>query len=444
MIASQAKKHVFLSDYSNLSLRSGTYDIMKGFEEKNVKIDHNMAIDSHLMNMKHWPSLVFNPNTKSSWESVLRGYYDTEEYKRMNSKVHNNPLLAKMATKNFLDGILKGIEDNRSQLQNNQQGSQGQNPQGNNQQGNNQQGNNPSNQGGQNPMQSFFQQLGQMSRQQSQNIINGMVAALGNQAGQTEEMADAFAGFSHMGVPLERYDIDQVRELLSNRIAINMLKIFRKMVSLPMGKNLTAPSPRRGIPIGTKVMRSFSEIVDLQPSEFLDDDLMSYKIATRTAMVKQRYSGIKNVVVYLDKSGSMGGTMPFEGEYIEKVAFAGGCAFALAKQLKAMGGFLRLKLFDTEVHKEITDNFQILKAATSIQADGGTNITGVLEDSLQYADEQVILVSDGIDMVSEEATRKASQIDMRCVLVQESNDVLEKYLKVQHVNKLEGNFLMEV
>ena len=207
MIASQAKKHVFLSDYSNLSLRSGTYDIMKGFEEKNVKIDHNMAIDSHLMNMKHWPSLVFNPNTKSSWESVLRGYYDTEEYKRMNTKVHNNPLLAKMATKNFLDGILQGIEDNRSQLQNNQQGSQGQNPQGNNQQGNNQQGNNPPNQGGQNPMQSFFQQLGQMSQQQSQNIINGMVAALGNQAGQTEEMADAMVGFSHMGVPLERYDI---------------------------------------------------------------------------------------------------------------------------------------------------------------------------------------------------------------------------------------------
>jgi predicted esterase YcpF (UPF0227 family) len=66
------------------------------------------------------------------------------------------------------------------------------------------------------------------------------------------------------------------------------------------------------------------------------------------------------------------------------------------------------------------------------------------KNALQYADEQVILVSDGIDMVSEEAARKASQIDMRCVLVQESNDVLEKYLKVQHVNKLEGNFLMEV
>jgi hypothetical protein len=431
MIASQAKKHVFLNDYGSLSLRSGTYDIMKRFEEqKKVVLDHNMAIDSHLMNAKHWPSLVFNPNSKSSWESVLRGYYDSEEYKRMNEKVHGNPLLARMATTNFLDGILKGIEDNQPQM--------------NNQQGNNQNGNSPGNQGGQNPMQSFFQQLNQMPQQQNQSIVSGLVAALGSQAGKTEEMADSMAGFSHMGVPLERYDFDQVRELLGNKIAINMLKIFRKMVSLPMGKNLTAPSPRRGIPIGTKVMRSFSEIVDLQPSEYLDDDLMSYKIATRTAQVKQRYSGIKNVVVYLDKSGSMGGSMPFEGEYIERVAFAGGCAFALAKQLKAMGGSLKLKLFDTEVHREITDNFEILKAATSIQADGGTNITKVLEDALQYSDEQVILVSDGIDSVDESAARKAGGIDMRCVLLQERSEVLEKYLKVQHVDKLEGNFLMEV
>jgi uncharacterized protein with von Willebrand factor type A (vWA) domain len=109
-----------------------------------------------------------------------------------------------------------------------------------------------------------------------------------------------------------------------------------------------------------------------------------------------------------------------------------------------MGGSLKLKLFDTDVHKEITDNFEILKAAASIKADGGTNITNVLEDALQYSDEQVILVSDGIDIVSEESARKASKIDMRCVLLQERSEILEKYLKVQHVEKLEGNFLMEV
>lgn len=433
MNPNQTKKHVFLSDYSSLSLRSGTYDVLKNFEAKNVVIDHNMAIDSHLMNMKHWPSLVFNPNSKTSWEAVLRGYYESEEYKRMNEKVHGNPILAKMATTNFLDGILQGIQNSQPQMPNNQQGNSG----------NNQQGSSQGNQG-QNSMQGFFQQLNQMPQQQSQNIVNGMVAALGKQAAKTEDMADAMAGFSHMGIPLERYDFDQVREILANRIAINMMKIFRKMVSLPMGKNLTAPSPRRGIPIGTKVMRSFSEIVDLQPSEYLDDDLMSYKIATRTAQVKQRYSGIKNVVVYLDKSGSMGGSMPFNGEYIERVAFAGGCAFALGKQLRAMGGSLKLKLFDTEVHKEITDNFEILKAATSIRADGGTNITNVLEDAMQYSDEQVMLVSDGVDRVDESAARKASEIDMRCVLIQESNAILEKYFRVQHVDKLEGNFLVEV
>jgi hypothetical protein len=63
--------------------------------------------------------------------------------------------------------------------------------------------------------------------------------------------------------------------------------------------------------------------------------------------------------------------MPFEGQNIQRVAFAGGCAFALAKQLR---------LFDTEVHREITEYFDILKTARSISADGGTNITKVFED----------------------------------------------------------------
>ena len=423
MLPSQAKKHVFLNEYSSQALRSSTYDIMQSFEQKNIALDHSMALDSHMMNYKHWPSLVFNPNTRSSWENVLRGYYDSDEYKRMNEKVHSNPLLAKMATMNFLESVVKSVNKNQQ----------------------NQGGNQPSGQqGGQNNIQSYFNQLNQMPQQQSQQIVQGIVASAASQASDTDDMADAMAGFSHMGIPLERYDLDQVREILSNKVAINMMKIFRKMVSLPMGKNLTAPSPRRGIPIGTKVMRSFSEIVDMLPGEYLDDDLMTLKVATRTAQVRQRYSGIKNVVVYLDKSGSMGGSMPYEGDYVQRVAFAGGCAFALAKQLRGMGGHLTLKLFDTEVHREITDYFDILKAACSISADGGTDITKVLEDALQYGDEQVILVSDGIDSVSEEAARKASQIDMRCVLLQESNEILERYLKVQRVDKLEGNFLMEV
>ena len=424
MLPSQAKKHVFLNEYSSQALRSSTYDIMQSFEQKNIALDHSMALDSHLMNHKHWPSLVFNPSSKSSWQSVLRGYYESDEYKRMNEKVHSNPLLAKMATMNFLDSVIKSVNKNSSQVQ----------PQGN--QGGQQNNNNN--------VQNFFSQLNQMPQAQSQQVIQAIVASASSQASDTMEMSDAMDGFSHMGIPLERYDFDQVREILGNKIAINMMKIFRKMVSLPMGKNLTAPSPRRGIPIGTKVMRSFSEISDMLPGEYLDDDLMALKIATRTAQVRQRFSGIKNVVVYLDKSGSMGGSMPYEGEHIQRVAFAGGCSFALAKQLRGMGGQLTLRLFDTEVHKEITDYFEILKAACSISADGGTDITKVLEDALQYSDEQVILVSDGIDNVEEAAARKASGIDMRCVLLQESNSILERYLKVQRVDKLEGNFLREV
>ena len=78
MLPSQAKKHVFLNEYSSQALRSSTYDIMQSFEQKNIALDHSLALDAHMMNYKHWPSLVFNPNTRSSWENVLRGYYDSE------------------------------------------------------------------------------------------------------------------------------------------------------------------------------------------------------------------------------------------------------------------------------------------------------------------------------------------------------------------------------
>ena len=205
------------------------------------------------------------------------------------------------------------------------------------------------------------------------------------------------------------------------------------------------PSVRRGIPIGEKLMRSLSEAPDVVTSEMAyPDEIQSYHLATRTAFVRERYSGVNEVVVYLDKSGSMGGTMAYEGQYVEKIAYSAACAFALSRELKSVGSKLTLKLFDTMVHGEITKPFDLLKTLTSIRADGGTNITKVLEDALNYDDKKVVLVSDGIDSIDEATASRASHLDFRCVLIGTSNDVLEKYFKVQHVDKLSKNFLMEI
>jgi len=441
MLTSQEKKHVFVDDYSSTSLRSATYDILRHFEEKDVKFDHNMALDTHLMNAKHWSSIVFNPNTTSSWKSVLEGYYNTDEYKAMNDKVHTDPKLGLLATMNFLDTIANATRTKKSQLpQNLQQNAN--TPQGffnalnqQQQQQQNQQGG-----GGSQPT---GQQQQQGAGVSAQDIMDEIIKELQKTAGDVSGMADTYDSFSHMGVPIERYEMDSIREVLASRIAINIAKIYRKMVNQPMGKNMTVPSPKRGVPIGVKTMRNFSEIPDILPSEFVDDDILSYKIATHTAQVRQRYSGTNDYVIYVDKSGSMGATMQFEGEWIERVAFSAGCAFALAKNMRKIGGKVMMKLFDTEVHDEITDYWQLIKVASTIKADGGTNITKVLEDALNYEDYRIVLASDGIDEITEQSARNASRLDLKVVLLDTKNPILEKYFKVQHVNELKGNFLLE-
>jgi uncharacterized protein with von Willebrand factor type A (vWA) domain len=212
------------------------------------------------------------------------------------------------------------------------------------------------------------------------------------------------------------------------------------------GKSHVLPSTRRGIPIGTKKMQYFSEIPDLVPQDMLDEDILNYKIASKTAHVRERYSSMNNYLIYLDKSGSMGGGIEFIDDYVPKIAVAAASALGLARTVRMHGGTVTLKLFDTEVGDPITDMWELLKTLGGIQADGGTNITLVLEDVIQKGrDYKAVLVSDGIDSIDETVAKSCSKMDLTSVLIQTSNDLLEKYTNAVKIERFTGdNILMEL
>lgn len=424
----QRTKNTFTDDYQTPVLRAPAYDLMNHFREKGKHLLPYFAMDSQLMHYKRWDGLVFNPFAKNSWKRILEQYYATEEFKQLNERVFRDPMLSRLATTNFLDSILKtaentsyGLSDDRKERD--RLGSD---------------------------LQHFFDTLDKKSSSpNSQNAAKETLAEMlqdaRDAAKETGRMAQVYQSFSHEGIPMAGMgDIDEMRDTLSNGIVVTISRLVKKLSENRSGRNMTKPSPRRGIPIGVKTMSSWSEIVDIVPSELVHDELLTYKLASRKVQVRQRYSGVNNYLVYLDKSGSMASSVRFEQEHVPKIAFASACVIALASDLRHHGGKLILKLFDTEVHEEITDLLELIRVAAKIRADGGTNITNVLEDAIDYGDYRTVVVSDGIDDVDEQATMRAKLHDVKCVLINTTNQTLENHLEVQHIEHFTGNFLLEV
>ena len=386
-------------------------------------------MDTFIMHYKNWQNIVFNPYSQNSWKSTLEHYYSADNYKALNSKVSRDPRLAKLASMNFLSKITEGIQSR-----------------GNNVLGNNAPQDLQDNPGG------FFDALDQLQAKQGQNCQAAQQAAAMFQSAADEatdeslQMAEMANGFTHAGISMACLDdIDKMREMLSNRLVVSLLSSLRKLSEMDEGKTAVRPSPRRGMPIGVKTMRSFSEVVDIIPMELLNDDLLTYKIATRKVQVRERYSGLAKYLVYLDKSGSMAsGRCRFNDEYMPNISFASACVISMANHLRKNGGSLLLKMFDTDVHEEIGDFWELVETAAAVRADGGTDITKVLEDSLDYTDYKVVVVSDGIDSIDEQMVSRAQGKDVSFILLNTENKLIEENFETQKVTEFKGNFLLEV
>ena len=381
------------------------------------------------MHYKNWQNIVFNPYSQNSWKSTLENYYSTDKYKMLNSKVSRDPRLARLASMNFLSKITESIQNRGS-------GVLGSNAPPNLQ-------NNP---GG------FFDALDQLQAKQGQNCPAAQQSAAMLQSAVDEatdeslQMAEMANGFTHEGISMACLDDpEKMREMLSNRLVVSLLSSLRKLSEMDEGKTAVRPSPRRGMPIGVKTMRSFSEVVDIIPMELLNDDLLTYRIATRKAQVRERYSGLAKYLVYLDKSGSMAsGGCRFDDDYMPNISFASACVISMASHLRKNGGSLLLKMFDSDIHEEISDFWELVETAASVRADGGTNITKVLEDSLDYHDYKVVVVSDGIDSVEQQMISRTQGKGISFVLLNTDNKLIEENFVTQKVTEFKDNFLLEV
>lgn len=435
----------FIDDYRSPAVRSSTFDLSEHYTGKEVEISSHFLMDAFLMHFKPWQGLVFNPLTTNTWKSILEKEFADDKYKALNTKTSRNPMMAQLAARNLVDGVvrvakksMKAIPDNVMQ--------QAQQP-------GQQQGNQPAPQGAFNfnTFMNALQMLGNGNagnQQVANQITAGLGAAIQGATEESENMMDLTNTFSHSGVPMTRLtDPDEMREVLSSRLVIDLARAMKKLSTDDTGKSTIKPSPRRGLPLGIKTMSSYREIPDIIPMEHLyDPDLHSYRVVSRKAQVIERYASMNKYLVYMDKSGSMSGGIGFGNMQVSKLAGACACALGLANSLRMNGGEMTLKLFDVEVQDPVTDMWDILKTLAKVDADSGTNVTKVLEDIRAHGrDYKSVIISDGIDSIEEGAARAVKDMDVNSVLIRETNPVLEKYTKVTEIKKFDGdNILLEL
>ena len=423
------KEHkTFNENYDQLTYRASTHDLTEGYKKKNPGVSgikRDLVIDSFIMHYKNWENLSFDPFSTSSWSRVLQKYYQTDQYKKLNRKVSSDPMLAKLSTANFMEKILgtaKGRAKKDLPKDKAKQAEQ-----------------DPSTY-----FDSFDQSNPDPTDVEMEEMMNAMSQAANQAAEESENMAAAMAAFTHLGIPLlELGDPDEIREMASNKIILSMSKILKKLSSSGGGKNTVKPSPVRGIPVGIKNMQSWSEIPDILPSETLQEDLLSYKIASRSIAVRERHTSMSDYVVYLDKSGSMGSYMDYDGESVPKISFACACVLAMAVQLSKGGGKLTLIPFEADVHDPISKLAEVVKTAMTLTDGGGTDISKMLRDSFKYRDEKVVMVTDGIDSIDDSLAKQAGQEGVSAVLIQTHSPVIEKNMHTSYIEKFKGNFLVE-
>ena len=448
--------HSFIDDYSAPVLRSSTYDLTKHYGEADVTIGSHFLMDAFLMHVRPYESLVPNPLASNSWKEILEKEMHDPKYQELNQKISRNPMLSMMATRNFLDAVIDVGRRGQSAIPPNimnaaQQPQQG-NPPGQQQPPKQGQQGSQQNPGGFN-FNTFMNAMQGLHNGNAgnQSVLNSLMAnistAASGAAERSEEMMSMMSSFSHSGIPMRKLvDPDEMREILANRLVVSLAKVMKKLSTDETGRSSVKPSVRRGLPIGVKTMRTFAEIPDIIPQEMLNEDLLNYRIASRTVHVRERFASMNRYMVYLDKSGSMGGTVQFDAMRVPRIAVAAASAMGLAGTLRRHGGSMSLKLFDTEVQEPVSDMWDLLRTLARISADGGTNITRVLEDIQKSGrDYKTVIISDGIDSIQEDAAAAVRSMDVTSILIQTSNPILEKYTRAVKVEKFTGsNILMEV
>ena len=426
-------KPALIEDYKNPVYRSLARDVLSNFLLSNKKIPLAVALDSSIIHYKPWSQIVFNPHIKEGWKTILENYYNTDNYRILNNAIAGDPMLSKYATIHFLNTLFKKSEEElKKEKQLNEEDRQ-------------------------NPIQSLMNMIDtQVSKgdYKAQKIIQKITQELENEAKEILQDIQAIESFTHIGIPVANLleKPDEFREKTRNKIVVYLVRFLQKLRrEAPSLKQAKAPTLIGGRPLGVKKLQRWDELQRVLPMDYLDDDLLAYKVASKTVRVSESYGSIQNYVIYLDKSGSMTEDIkyyvsPTQTEYVPKISFASASALALAQALKKVGAKMTLKLFDVDVHDPINDYTQLIETLLKIKADSGTNISNVLEDALKYRDEKIIIVTDGIDEVSEESVKKAksSNLDITFIFIKTDNSLLKKNFPCIHLKEAKPEVLLQI
>ncbi|MEM3974911.1 MAG: hypothetical protein QW320_11135 [Ignisphaera sp.] len=425
-------KPALIEDYSNTTYRALARSVLSNFLLENKKLPFVVAMDSSILHFKPWSQIVFNPHVRGGWKAILERYYETDAYKTLNSAVAGDPMLSKYATVHFLNTLFKKAKEQLVSLK--PRLGEGDKA---------------------DPVGALMQLLDTQASPEANKAVKALASALAQEAEEVKKDIEVLESFSHLGVPVATLleKPDEFRRRARSKIIISLVKFLQRLRrEAPNLKQAKAPTLIGGRPLGVKKIQRWSELISVLPFEYLDDDLLSYKVASRTVRVSERYGSIQNYVVYLDKSGSMGDDIkyrssPTQVEHVPKISFAAASALALAHQLRKVGAKMTLKLFDVEVHDPITDFAQLVDTLMKIEADSGTNISNVLEDAVKnHRNDRVIVVTDGIDEVSEEAVKaaKSANLDVTFVFIKTDNTLLRKNFRCLRVEEAKPSILFEV
>jgi hypothetical protein len=267
---------------------------------------------------------------------------------------------------------------------------------------------------------------------------------------------EAAESFSRAGIPIVKLleKPDEFRRKMRNTIVVHFVDLFHRLSRESSGLGGTVPTPIGGRPLGVKRIQRWSELPRVVPSEWLDDDLLQYRIASRTVRVVENVGAVRDRVFYLDKSNSMGGGIayrasPTEVKYVPKLSFAAALALAMAYNLRRLGAKAVIKLFDEEVHDPIVDLEEMIDVLLRIRWSEGTDINEVLYDALSYrgTDKRIVVITDGIDEEVGEAyvkRAKSYNLDIIFVFIKTDNQLLRQNFPCVHLQEAQPQVMLRI
>ena len=223
---------------------------------------------------------------------------------------------------------------------------------------------------------------------------------------EIEDLASMLGGaggnwFSHDALSLQKFleKPDEVRKRIRMlRQALTWMRKFNDMISEP--KQGSQQSDYFGVKDIAKMSREAqlsrvlsSELAYLAMPDPVAKLMFFSKYTSKELLVYKGY-GMSRIVMFIDKSGSMADRLDTSG--VPKISIATGLGLAILQKFKDDA---KLYMFDTEVDE--VNKSKAIDTLLRIQADGGTNISNVLEEIKKNDDKSTLylIISDGIDEV---------------------------------------------